>query len=494
MSDLPIALYYADDVKKIDKAAIAHIPISGYQLMTRAAQASLIVLKEEWPNIKTLAVICGAGNNGGDGYVLARLAKEDGISVTIYAVNEVTEASSPECKQAYQDWLATKSNVIPFNGQAISADVVVDAIVGTGARFPMAEHITKAIDAINNSKCPVFSLDIPSGLNADTGAFTKAVKANVTITFIAMKVGLVTGGAYEVVGKLIFDHLGITASVFSHILPCAWRIDYLEVVNALKPRTLSSHKGDNGHVCLIGGGQSGYSGAVCLAAEASLRVGAGLVSAVVAPESLPLLARAPKEVMCYSFASPKEMRELIDKATVIVLGPGLSQNAWGKKFFEETINVQKPLVVDADGLNWLARFPHKRENWVLTPHPGEAARLLNKTVHEVQASRIEAALLLKQKYGGIIVLKGAGSIVVSDDGAIAIEATANPVLATGGTGDVLAGLIGGLIAQKLPLSSAAMLALSVHAMSGELEATMGVRGMLASDLFLHIRNLINPES
>ncbi len=492
VSDLPIALYFAKDVKKIDELAISQIPISGYQLMSRAAQSALIVLQEHWGNAKSIVVFCGNGNNGGDGYVLARLAKAAGLNVKIYSVGEVSDKSS-EAKQAQADWLALGEKVIPFQHQDIQADVIVDALLGTGTHFPLAPIMLDAIHAINASKCPVFSLDLPSGLNADSGAYDNAVKATVTLTFIAMKVGLITGRASDVVGELIVDNLGITASMFTQVKPCAWRMEYQHVIQTLAPRPLSQHKGDNGHVALIGAGQCGYSGAICLASEAALRAGAGKASAIVAPESLMLLARAPSEVMCYGFSHPKEMHDLISACTVIVLGPGLSQNPWGKKFFQETVRVDKPMVVDADGLNWLAQFPQKREDWILTPHPGEAARLLGISTFDVQQDRIKAALLLKQKYGGVIVLKGAGTIIVTQEGEIAVNANANPALATAGTGDVLSGVIGGLLAQKLSLSHAALIGVSVHAMAANVEATMGQRGMLASDLFLHIRNLLNPE-
>ncbi len=492
MSDLPLALYFAKDVKSIDTLAISHIPISGYQLMTRAAQAAFIVLQEKWPKASTLCVLCGPGNNGGDGFVLARLAKAAGLSVTVYAVGESSEKSS-DAKRARQDWLDSDAQIMTYQGQALQADVIVDAILGTGSHFPIPKPYQEAILAINNSHCPVFAIDLPSGLNADSGAFEVAVCADVTITFIALKVGLLTGNAIDVVGKLIFDNLGVTASLYTEIKPCAWRIEYQEVIHALKPKSLSQHKGDNGHVCAIGAGQSGYSGAVCLAGEAALRAGAGLVSAVVAQESLPLMARAPAELMCYGVAHPKEVAALLAAATVIVLGPGLSQNAWAKKVFQEILKQNKPMVVDADGLNWLAAFPCKKENWILTPHPGEAARLLNISTKEVQENRIQAAIALKQKYGGVIVLKGAGTIVVAENGEIAINAVGVPALATGGTGDVLAGLIGSLVAQKLSLSSAASLGVSVHTSAAILETTMGSRGMIASDLFLHIRNLVNPE-
>ncbi|MBS0288225.1 MAG: NAD(P)H-hydrate dehydratase [Proteobacteria bacterium] len=493
MTDLPIALYFAKDVKAIDSLALTHISITGYQLMTRAAQSALIVLQERWPNAKTLAVLCGPGNNGGDGLVLARLAKAQGLSVNVYSVGEFSENASPEAKQARSDWLATDDEIIQFRGQAIQADVVVDALLGTGSHFPIQAHFQDAIKTINNSKCPVLSIDLPSGLNADTGAYEDAVKADVTLTFVAMKIGLIMGNALDVVGELVFDNLGVSASIFTQIKPCAWRIEYSDVCHALKPRRLSQHKGDNGHLCIIGGGQTGYSGAVCLAGESALRAGAGLVSAVVAKDSLMLLARAPAELMCYGLNHPKEMQTLLMAATVVILGPGLSQNSWGKKFFQFSVNSNKPMIVDADGLNWLAKYPQKRENWILTPHPGEAARLLNVSTKEIQQDRVSAAKALKQKYGGVIVLKGAGTIVVAENGDLAINGGGFPALATGGTGDILAGLMGSLVAQKLSLSSAATLAVSVHTAAAALESTMGERGMLASDLFLHIRNLLNPQ-
>ncbi|MGD9592035.1 MAG: NAD(P)H-hydrate epimerase, partial [Candidatus Berkiella sp.] len=227
MSDLPINLYFAKDVQKIDALAIANIPINGYQLMLRAAQAAFIVLQQHWENAKTIAVVCGGGKNGGDGYVLAKLAKKAGLSVTVYSVGEAP-SKALEAKQAHADWLAIGEKVIPFQNQQIFADVIVDAILGTGTHFPLPQEISQAISAINNSHCPVFSLDLPSGLDANTGHCEEAVKATLTLTFIAMKVGLLTGKAADLVGKLVFDNLGVTASIYSQVKPCARRIDYQE--------------------------------------------------------------------------------------------------------------------------------------------------------------------------------------------------------------------------------------------------------------------------
>lgn len=494
MNDLPVSLYLGSDVKKLDKLALEHLKISGYQLMCRAGQAAFNVLQEQWPHAKTITVCCGPGNNGGDGFVLARLAKAQGMQVTVYAIGEIAEnKTSQEAKQAKEEWLATGAEIIRFQGQTLNADVIVDALLGIGAYLPMAPEFQNAILAINKSQCPVLAIDLPSGLHADLGSFEHVVKASVTLTVVALKIGLVSGNAIDVVGTLVFDSLGVSPGLFSQVKPCAWRIVYEDIIQALPTRRLSSNKGDNGHVCVIGGGQIGYSGAVCLAGESALRAGAGLVSAIVEPLSLPLMARSPAELMVYGYAKPKEMNDLIERATILLLGPGLSQTKWGESFFHATLKTNKTLLVDADGLNWLARFPQKRSNWILTPHPGEAARLLGTTTQKVQQDRLNAAIALKEKYDGVIVLKGAGTIVVAENGEIAVNIGGNPALSTGGTGDVLGGLIASLVAQRLSLSQAACLGVSVHFCAATIEKSLGARGMLASDLFLHIRSLINPE-
>lgn len=270
-------------------------------------------------------------------------------------------------------------------------------------------------------------------------------------------------------------------------------LEYNAVMKLLPPRKSTAYKGDHGHVCVIGGGHSGYSGAVCLAGESALRAGAGLVSVVVAPESVPLLARGPVELMCYGLAHTAALAPLIEKSTTLVLGPGLSQNSWGKQFFEAAIACQLPKIVDADGLNWLAQNPQKQENWILTPHPGEAARLLGISPQAVEQDRIKAIKQLKQQYGGVIVLKGSDTLIIDEADNLFMQKGGFAILATGGTGDVLAGLIGGLVAQGASLSHAAQIGVCVHANAGRLEQTMGNRGMLASELLLPIRMLLNPE-
>ncbi len=492
MNDLPQALYTGWKLKELDELVTLQGETTGYQLMCRAGQAAFTVFKQCWPQAKSLVIMCGLGNNGGDGFVLARVAKAQGLNVTVYEIERGEDTRQPiEAGLARKDWLAVGEITI-FANQPLNQEVVVDAILGIGARSPLSPALQNAIIAINQSQRPVLSLDIPSGLDANTGATLEVcVKAEKTITFVGMKLGLVSGQGIEQVGELHFDNIGVSTERYPHLTPVAWRLDFAQALAALPHRKLTTNKGEQGHVGVIGGGQTGYSGAVCLAGEAALRAGAGLVSAVVAPMSLPLLARAPAELMCYSSPNFKGLKNLWPRVSVFVLGPGLGDNAWSKTFFQSALKLNKSMVVDADGLNWLARFPQKRNNWILTPHPGEAARLLRTTVPQIQANRLESVKALQEKYGGVIVLKGAGTLIASEGEDIFLQAGGLPVLATGGTGDVLGGIIGGLVAQGMPLFQAAKLGVSVHANAAELEQSLGARGMLASDLFLHIRSLLN---
>lgn len=268
------------------------------------------------------------------------------------------------------------------------------------------------------------------------------------------------------------------------------KIQLKDFVSYLAPRERDANKGNFGHTLIIGG-EVGYSGAVMLAAEAALRVGAGLVSIATRSDHAKVINLFRPEVMCHSTDTVDSLNDLLAKATVIVLGPGLGKTAWSRMVFERVLQEQKPLVVDADGLNLLAEKPANKANWVLTPHPGEAGRLLKKSTQEIQQDRAAAASLLQQQYGGCIVLKGAGTLVAATDGSLAICTAGNPGMATGGMGDVLSGVLGGLIAQSVSLAAAAKLGVQLHAQAGDLAAKDGERGMIASDLMPYLHKLVN---
>lgn len=258
----------------------------------------------------------------------------------------------------------------------------------------------------------------------------------------------------------------------------------------LKPRPRDFHKGDGGHLLILGG-DIGYAGSVRLAAEAALRVGAGLVSVATHPQHASMLSVGRPEVMFHAVQSKGQLGDLLEKATVIVLGPGLGMRHWGKALFSVAKEVNKPLLIDADGLNLLAEKPFKKSNWILTPHPGEAGRLLHSSTHHVQKNRLTAVKKLQHQFGGVVVLKGAGTLVMGEDTIVSECQAGNPGMATAGMGDVLSGVIGGLLAQQIPLEAAAKLGVLIHAMAGDLAAQQGERGMIATDLMPHLRQWVN---
>jgi hydroxyethylthiazole kinase-like uncharacterized protein yjeF len=254
-------------------------------------------------------------------------------------------------------------------------------------------------------------------------------------------------------------------------------------------REPTDDKGHFGHVLVVGG-ESGMSGAARLAGEAAARTGAGLVSVATRTEHAAIISAAVPELMCHGVEDRESLLPLLHRASVVAVGPGLGQSDWAQSLFGVLLQGKLPMVVDADALNLLGIDPLKRDNWILTPHPGEAARLLGQTVEEIQSDRTGSATQLQKKYGGVVVLKGAGTVVVNSEGVVGICGEGNPGMATGGMGDVLTGVIAGLLAQGISLSQAAQLGVCLHARAGDLAAADGEKGLLASDLFPFIRRLL----
>ena len=260
--------------------------------------------------------------------------------------------------------------------------------------------------------------------------------------------------------------------------------------SALPPRDPVAHKGDFGHVLVVGG-DHGMSGALRLAGEASLRTGAGLVSAATRADHAAMVSATRPELMSHGVESVAVLTPLLRRATVLVVGPGLGQGEWGRKLFSAVLDSSLPMVVDADALNLLAAEPLRRDNWILTPHVGEATRLLQQSVEQVQTDRLKTAAALQQKYGGVVVLKGAGTVVVDNSGEISVCSEGNPGMASGGMGDVLTGVIAGLLAQGCSLGEAARQGVCLHAHAADIAAEDGQRGLLASDLFPVLRRLLD---
>ena len=483
-------LYSADQSRELDRRAIA-AGTPGYTLMQRAGQAAFQWLREHWPNATRIVVLVGRGNNGGDGYVLARLAWSQNLDVHLLTVGD-HEQLKGEAIEAASD--ATRACVPEFSwtGALPEADIYVDALFGTGLTRPPSGDFPAAIAALNDCGKPVLAIDIPSGLAADTGHAPGAVvEATATITFIGMKAGLLTGRGPALCGRLHLDTLDLPASLANGITPLAHRLSSQQLAGWLPHRSRDAHKGHHGHVLIVGGNH-GMAGAVAMAAEAALRAGAGLVSVATRPEHLMMLNARRPELMCHGITTAADLAPLLARATVVVLGPGLGQDHWAGSLYGAVLDSRLPLVLDADGLNLLAQQPDSRSERILTPHPGEAARLLETTTKAIQADRFAAVRTLQERFGGTVILKGSGSLIASADG-IELCPYGNPGMGSGGMGDLLAGIIGALRAQGLSADTAAAAGAMVHALAGDDAAYVaGERGLIASDLLPFVQQRVNP--
>jgi NAD(P)H-hydrate epimerase len=485
------ALYTAGQVRDLDARAIHEFGIPGYQLMTRAGHATLNALRALWPAARTITVLCGPGNNGGDGYVVARVARAQNLRVHVVALGDPARLAG-DARQAWQDFVAAGGRCEPLSAALPASDVVVDAQYGTGLARAVEGEAAAMLAAANASGKPLVAVDIPSGLHADTGAVLGiAARAALTVTFIGRKVGLYVGAGQEHTGRIVFDALDVPAAIGDRCTPVARLLDESDVAAALPPRRRTAHKGNHGHVLVIGGGP-GMPGAARLAGEAALRAGAGLVTLAVHPQSLAAAAARP-ELMHVAASTADDLAIVLSRATVVAVGPGLGQGDWARSLFDAALASGKPLVVDADALNLLAASPKRVDRWVLTPHPGEAARLLGTTNAAVQADRLGAARELQQRYGGTVVLKGAGSIVHAAAGLPGLCDRGNPGMAAGGMGDVLTGVIAGIAAQCGDAACAARAGVFVHAQAGDLAARRGERGLLATDVVEQVRTCVNPS-
>ena len=487
-----LPLYTADQVRELDRLAIEEAGIPGYTLMTRAGEACWQVLRDNWPAARRVCVFCGTGNNGGDGYVVARLALAAGLQVQLLQLGDETLIQG-DAHLARQDYLAAGGQVTSFAGALPDAvDVIVDAMLGTGLTRPLGGVWLDAALAINAGGCPVLAVDVPTGLLADSGHVPgDAVRANVTVAFIGRKQGLYTGLGPDHAGAVCCDDLGVPAAVRDRIPAAAMLHAGPSLAGLGGPRRRAAHKGDYGHVLVIGGGP-GMGGAVRLAGEAALRTGAGLVSLATHPRHAAVIAAHCPELISHPLADARQLRSLLARAGVIVIGPGLGKSGWAKTLLACALEAPQPLVVDADALNLLAADVLRRDNWILTPHPGEAGRLLQQTTAAVQADRFAAVRAIRDRYAGCVVLKGAGSLICSDTGPVAVCAAGNPGMATAGMGDVLSGVIGGLLAQGLALADAALAGVCLHACAGDRAAQQGERGLLARDVIAELRPLLNP--
>lgn len=482
----PEYLYTAAQVREIDRQAVELEGIPAGTLMARAGEATLALLRTLWPRARRPVAVCGSGNNGGDGYVVARRAKEAGLAPLVLAVGRPDQGAA---RAAFEACAQAGVEIRDFDrGVPDDADAIVDALLGTGLTRDVGGAHLAAIAAINRAARPILAVDVPSGLNADTGGVMGAgVRADATMTFIGAKVGLYTGAGPELAGRIYLDDLDVPDAVYAATTPAARRIAFERLATLFRPRTRHGHKGDYGRVLVVGGGET-MPGAARLCGEAACRAGAGLVTVAAHPSSVAAVAAARAELIVHGVAQPADLAPLVRAADVIAIGPGLGRDAWAQRLFGAVLDARRPLVVDADALNLLAAEPQGRADWILTPHPGEAARLLDCTAREVQADRMGATRALAGRFGGVVVLKGAGTLIAGNPkDPIALCDRGNPGMASGGMGDLLTGVLAGLAAQGMGLYEAACTGVWAHAAAGDDAARGGEAGLLASDLLPYLR-------
>lgn len=493
MPAMPRDLWTAAQVRELDRRAIEVHGVPGRELMERAGAAALDALLQRWPAAREVTLLCGGGNNGGDGYVLARRALQAGLAARVLALADPA-ALRGDAAASCRDYAEAGGEIEPWGGDgALPGDgPLVDGMLGTGLDRALEGRYAAAVEAVNRSARPVLALDMPTGLHADTGReLGAAVRADLTVCFIGLKLGLFTGRGRSCAGEVVFASLGVPPRLDEGMEPAAHRLEPALLGSWLPPRERDAHKGRFGHVLVVGG-DHGMGGAALLAGRAALRSGAGLVSVATRASHVAAVLSAQPELMCRGVDGPGDLEPLLARATVLAVGPGLGRSGWSQGLLAAALDSGLPCVLDADGLNLLSEHPPRRGRWVLTPHPGEAARLLDTTAAEIEADRPGALRALKARWGGVVVLKGAGTLIAGAGAVPWLCGAGNPGMASGGMGDVLTGLIAGLAAQLHDLERAACAGVLTHALAADDAARAGERGLVAGDLLDPLRAWLNP--
>ena len=494
-------LYTAQETKKLDNLAIRRQKVPAFTLMQRASDFSFNVLLNNWPNTKKVFVFCGKGNNAGDGYLIAHLAKEMGLESFIIQAspsNKISRISKKAFKFASESSVK-KISIAGFKKKSLKDSVIVDALLGTGIKGTVKTNVSKIILEINKKtkNTPVLSVDIPSGICSNTGiSLGTHILADVTTTFVGRKRGCFTSAGRTASGNVVFSDLGISSPIRNQVKTNCHLLDMERSLPKLKNRKGDAHKGDFGHVLVIGG-DKGFGGAAILASKAAVFSGSGLVSLVTRSIHVEAALSSCPELMVSGVESGQDVEEILTKSSVVVIGPGLGQSAWSEQMLQRTFMEAKkrnlPVVLDADGLNLLSRLKLRSgipRKMVITPHPGEAARLLNKQVNEIQQDRFKSVTALEKKLGSVSVLKGSGSLVCYKKRGkqeIGVCGAGNPGMAKGGMGDVLAGLIGSFLSQGLSLVEATEVAVDLHSKAADIAFLELGLAIVPTDIINNIR-------
>jgi ADP-dependent NAD(P)H-hydrate dehydratase / NAD(P)H-hydrate epimerase len=505
-----VKLLAAAQSRELDRLSQEKYGVPSYSLMTRAGEAVADAVECGWSDAlgSGVLVVAGKGNNGGDGMVAARKLKDDGLRVQVLLLGARTDLKG-DAARAHADFLAHGGTITEISGEdaletalADHPGAVIDAIFGTGLNAEVTGLPRRAIDLINALSVPVAAVDIASGVNADTGAVMGVgVKASLTVTFGYAKFGHVSYPGAEFCGRLEAVDIGFAHGAMDEIAPRGRFLEAGDVRPLVRLRPANSHKGTYGHTLIIAAGR-GKSGAALLASRGALRMGAGLVTAAIPGSVAAIVAAGQAELMTepmpdrdghFDFErTPAVLTGIIDGKDAVVVGPGIGVSEETKRLISWLVTEgsapNRPLLIDADGLNVLAAtgleiIKKARGPIVLTPHPGEMARLLGTDTAAVNADRISSARRLCERTSACVLLKGARSVVAGHDGEVYVNSSGNPGMATAGMGDALSGMIGALLGQRVPPLEALALGVFIHGYAADrLAGRLGPVGYLTGDV------------
>ncbi len=499
----------AAEMRRMDALAIERFGVPGAVLMERAGTGAAAVLLARFPHVRKhgAVVVAGKGNNGGDGFVVARALKKKRVRVDVILAAAPSDVRG-DARAKLDAWRRAGGKVQQVTAESLAplaralerAGCVVDALFGTGLGGDVTGLPAELIAMMNAAGIPTVALDLPSGLDADRGVpLGIAVEAELTIAFAAPKIGTVIYPGARYTGELAVVDIGIPDDAVREVGPATETMDGVDAARVLRPRDPESHKGTHGHLAVIAGGL-GKTGAAILTARAATRIGAGLVTVGCPSVVLPTVANGILEAMTtplpddgaggLAFDDPHAYQALLDGKRAAAIGPGIGTSAAREALVRWLVTTRPlPLVIDADGLNCLAAVGPRHERprvaapLVLTPHPGEMARLMGQTSEDIQADRLAAARAAAAAYDAVVVLKGARTVTATPDGRAWINLSGNAGLAAGGTGDTLTGIVGGLLAQGYAPEDAATLGVFLHGHAADrVAARRGMIGLLASDL------------
>jgi len=512
-----------EQMAELDRQAIEGLGLPVLVLMENAGRSVVLALKKYLAKLEGARVVvaAGRGNNGGDGLVAARHLLNLGAKVKTFIVGAgdpsgLTEAAGAQARFITEsglgrvEFLPDGASLAELEGALAWAEVIIDALLGVGVRGPLREPYARAVELINAARAAdpakmIVAVDLPSGLEADTGHVPgPCVRADVTVTMALPKLGLLLYPGRDYVGELELAEVGYPRSLIERYESKLELIDKEWVAGKLPPRRAYSHKGTYGRVLVIAGSR-GYTGAAALTALAALRAGAGLVTLGIPASLNPILEAKLTEVItrplpevdgALAEAALPEIQELIGRQDVLAVGPGLGRHPETARLVKALLRGAKlPTVLDADGINVLADEPEVLKEaqapLVLTPHPGELSRLIELEIEEIEADRVGVARRIAAEFGVILVLKGVPTVIARPDGFVWINSTGNSGLASGGSGDVLTGMIAGLLAQGLPPEEAAPCGVYLHGLIADrLKPRMGERAQIAGDLIAGMHEVL----